>query len=172
MTSLTEPTSETLIRPMCRDDLLQIVAIELEATPSPWRGVQFEKSLEQHCCLVLYDTKVDAKVDAKGNSNIVLGYAIVSTILDTAEVLNICISPEYQGRGLGSQLLTHLLNQLADDIEVVYLEVRVSNFRAIHLYHNKGFREVGQRRDYYPTEFGREDAILMNLTLSQGAKKV
>jgi [ribosomal protein S18]-alanine N-acetyltransferase len=153
---------------MCRDDLLQIVAIELEATPSPWSGVQFEQSLEQHCCLVLYDTKVDTKV----NSNIVLGYAIVSTILDTAEVLNICISPEYQGRGLGSQLLTHLLNQLADDIEVVYLEVRVSNFRAIHLYHNKGFREVGQRRDYYPTEFGREDAILMNLTLSQGANKV
>ena len=164
MTSPTEPTSKPLIRPMCRDDLLQIVAIELEATPSPWSGVQFEQSLEQHCCLVLYDTKV--------NSNIVLGYAIVSTILDTAEVLNICISPEYQGRGLGSQLLTHLLNQLADDIEVVYLEVRVSNFRAIHLYHNKGFREVGQRRDYYPTEFGREDAILMNLTLSQGAKKV
>ena len=87
-------------------------------------------------------------------------------------MLNICISPEYQGRRLGSQLLTHLLNQLADDIEVVYLEVRVSNFRAIHLYHNKGFREVGQRRDYYPTEFGREDAILMNLTLSQGANKV
>ncbi len=168
MTSPTEPTSKPLIRPMCRDDLLQIVAIELEATPSPWSGVQFEQSLEQHCCLVLYDTKVDTKV----NSNIVLGYAIVSTILDTAEVLNICISPEYQGRGLGSQLLTHLLNQLADDIEVVYLEVRVSNFRAIHLYHNKGFREVGQRRDYYPTEFGREDAILMNLTLSQGANKV
>jgi len=168
VTSPTEPTSKPLIRPMCRDDLLQIVAIELEATPSPWSSVQFEQSLEQHCCLVLYDTKVDAK----GNSNIVLGYAIVSTILDTAEVLNICISTEYQGRGLGSQLLTHLLNQLADDIEVVYLEVRVSNFSAIHLYHNKGFREVGQRRDYYPTEFGREDAILMNLTLSQGANKV
>ncbi|MDG1819849.1 MAG: ribosomal protein S18-alanine N-acetyltransferase [Porticoccaceae bacterium] len=163
MTSLTEPPSETRIRPMCRDDLLQIVAIELEATPSPWSGVQFEQSLEQHSCLVLYDTKGDAE----GDSKVVLGYAVVSTILDCAELLNICISPKFQGRGLGSQLLTHTLKQLADNIEVVYLEVRVSNFRAIHLYHNQGFREVGQRRDYYPTEFGREDAILMNLALPQ-----
>jgi ribosomal-protein-alanine N-acetyltransferase len=43
------------------------------------------------------------------------------------------------------------------------LEVRVSNFSAIRLYLNYGFIEVGRRRDYYRTEFGREDAILMTL---------
>jgi len=139
---------------MSAEDLLQIVAIEREATPSPWSGKQFEQSLEQHRCLVI------SAEDA------ILGYAIVSTLLDQAEVLNICINSEYQGRGLGSQLLSHLLKQLPDVIEVVYLEVRVSNFRAIHLYQNHGFLEVGQRRDYYPTEFGREDAILMNLQRS------
>ncbi len=139
---------------MSAADLLQIVAIERQATLFPWSGKQFEQSLEQHRCLVLA---------ADNDTNLILGYAIVSTLLDQAEVLNICINPEYQGRGFGSQLLTGLLKQLPDAIEVVYLEVRVSNFRAIHLYQNHGFIEVGQRRDYYPTEFGREDAILMNL---------
>jgi ribosomal-protein-alanine N-acetyltransferase len=148
---MTETTQQTTIRNMSAEDLLQIVAIEREATPSPWSGKQFEQSLEQHHCLVI------SAADA------ILGYAVASTLLDQAEVLNICINPKYQGRGLGSQLLSHLLKQLPDVIEVVYLEVRVSNFRAIHLYQNYGFVAVGERRDYYPTEFGREDAILMNL---------
>ena len=151
---MTESNQQTTIRNMSAEDLLQIVAIEREATPSPWSGKQFEQSLEQHRCLVISENN---------GSGLILGYAVVSTLLDQAEVLNICINPESQGRGLGSQLLSHLLKQLPNAIEIVYLEVRVSNFRAIHLYHNHGFTEVGQRRDYYPTEFGREDAILMNL---------
>jgi ribosomal-protein-alanine N-acetyltransferase len=42
------------------------------------------------------------------------------------------------------------------------LEVRVSNFSAINLYTKIGFAQVGQRRDYYATEYGREDALLMS----------
>lgn len=151
---MTESNQKITIRNMSAKDLLQIVAIERQATPSPWSGVQFEESLEQHRCLVMA---------ADNNPRLILGYAVVSTLLDQAEVLNICINPEYQSRGHGSRLLADLLQQLPDTIEVVYLEVRVSNFRAIRLYQNHGFIEVGQRRDYYPTEFGREDAILMNL---------
>jgi len=153
---MTESDQKLFIRKMSPEDLLQIAAIERQATPSPWSAVQFEQSLEQHRCLVMV---------ADNSSESILGYAIVSALLDQAEVLNICINSDYQGRGYGSQLLTDLLKQLPDAIEVVYLEVRVSNFRAIHLYQNHGFVEVGQRRDYYPTEFGREDAILMNLVL-------
>ena len=148
---MTEPTQQILFRPMCIDDLAQIVAIEKDATPSPWSAKQFQQSLEQDHCVVICD------------AHSIVGYAILSMVMDQAEVLNICISPEYQGGGFGSQLLTGVLTQLSDEIEIVYLEVRVSNFRAIHLYLNQGFVEVGQRRGYYPTEFGREDAILMNL---------
>lgn len=154
---ITESNPKPFVRKMSAEDLLSIVAIERQATPSPWSAVQFEQSLEQHRCLVLA---------TDNDTNLILGYAVVSTLLDQAEVLNICIHPEYQGRSFGSQLLTGLLKQLPDTIEVVYLEVRVSNFRAIHLYQNHGFIEVGQRRDYYPTEFGREDAILMNMQRS------
>jgi len=43
--------------------------------------------------------------------------------------------------------------------------VRVSNFSAIRLYKKLGFKDVGNRKDYYATEFGREDAILMSLSV-------
>jgi ribosomal-protein-alanine N-acetyltransferase len=48
----------------------------------------------------------------------------------------------------------------------VWLEVRVGNTRAIHVYQSQGFRRVGHRKAYYPADRGgREDAIVMSLKL-------
>jgi ribosomal-protein-alanine N-acetyltransferase len=47
----------------------------------------------------------------------------------------------------------------------VVLEVRASNLAAIGLYRSMGFADIGLRRDYYRTENGREDAILMGREL-------
>jgi [ribosomal protein S18]-alanine N-acetyltransferase len=47
----------------------------------------------------------------------------------------------------------------------VFLEVRPSNPRAIELYRDEGFNEIGLRPNYYPAEKGREDAIVMALEL-------
>ena len=55
---------------------------------------------------------------------------------------------------------------LAADVKTIFLEVRVSNFTAIRLYHNLGFEEIGNRRDYYQTEFGREDALIMSVDIN------
>lgn len=150
-------TRQYPVRKMSSADLQQVVAIERAATISPWSAVQFEESLQQHHCLVLCDDE---------NSEVVNGYVIISTLLDRAEVLNICISTDHQGRGYGSRLLSEVISQLPQEIELLCLEVRVSNFSAIRLYLSHGFEEVGQRRNYYATEYGREDAILMNLNLA------
>jgi ribosomal-protein-alanine N-acetyltransferase len=45
------------------------------------------------------------------------------------------------------------------------LEVRPSNEAAIRLYQRYGFERIGVRRGYYPTEGGREDAIVMRISL-------
>ncbi|MDH3872470.1 MAG: ribosomal-protein-alanine N-acetyltransferase, partial [Gammaproteobacteria bacterium] len=45
--------------------------------------------------------------------------------------------------------------------EVVFLEVRPSNRAALALYGKNGFNELGVRKDYYPTEGGREDALIL-----------
>jgi len=148
-------TPKTSIRPMTEQDIAPVVAIEVEVTAAPWSPKQFQQSLQEHQCWVI--------CGAGTNTNQPIGYMITATVVDQTEILNIAIDPQYQGQRLGSELLSHTLQSLPDSIESVLLEVRVSNFPAIRLYFNYGFIEVGRRRDYYRTEFGREDAILMTL---------
>ena len=47
----------------------------------------------------------------------------------------------------------------------MWLEVRPSNHVARRLYDSLGFIQVGVRKNYYPAEQGREDAVLMCLDM-------
>ena len=47
-----------------------------------------------------------------------------------------------------------------------YLEVRPSNIPARRMYERFGFRQLGMRRDYYPSMTGREDALFLGLNLA------
>jgi ribosomal-protein-alanine N-acetyltransferase len=49
--------------------------------------------------------------------------------------------------------------------EALYLEVRPSNTRAVNLYERLGFEGIALRRDYYPADQGREDALVMRMIL-------
>ncbi|WP_354623649.1 GNAT family N-acetyltransferase [Psychromonas sp. MME2] len=76
--------------------------------------------------------------------------------------MNIAISPTNQGRGLGRKLLQFLLDHARQkDEQEIWLEVRESNLNALSLYSQAGFVEVDRRKDYYPCENGREDALIM-----------
>ena len=70
-------------------------------------------------------------------------------------------------KGLGHQLLWASLTAL-ENVDAVQLEVRSSNVAARALYGSLGFSETGSRPKYYATPDGREDAILMTLTLNHG----
>jgi ribosomal-protein-alanine N-acetyltransferase len=63
-------------------------------------------------------------------------------------------------------MLNHVV-QFAKELGsvLIVLEVRRSNTKAQSLYTQAGFNEMSVRRDYYPAEEGREDAILMGLDL-------
>ncbi|WP_108652359.1 ribosomal protein S18-alanine N-acetyltransferase [Dongshaea marina] len=83
-------------------------------------------------------------------------------------MFNICIAPAFRRRGLGRQLLEHLIGQLKQKkADLLWLEVRRSNQAALNLYQELGFESQGVRKDYYPAESGREDALVMRLTLPQ-----
>ncbi|MBT4832680.1 MAG: ribosomal protein S18-alanine N-acetyltransferase [Porticoccaceae bacterium] len=130
-------------------DLDQVRAIELSTSASAWSKQQLQQSLDSGHVLVA--------------ENKVLGFAIVATVLDQAELHNIAIDPALQGQGLGRQLLDGMIEQLPAEVKSLYLEVRVSNIAAIRLYQQTGFVQIAERRDYYKTEFGREDALIMGL---------
>ena len=84
-----------------------------------------------------------------------------------AHILNVCVHPEYRSRGLGSRLLQRLLTLARKHgADTAFLEVRISNRAALGLYQKLGFNEIGLRRGYYPLEDGKEDAVLLALSLT------
>jgi ribosomal-protein-alanine N-acetyltransferase len=46
-----------------------------------------------------------------------------------------------------------------DGVKLLFLEVRVSNFKARNLYKKVGFQEIGIRKNYY--RIPEEDAVVM-----------
>ncbi len=112
---------------------------------------------------------------ASGNTLTVLtvdgvtsGIAAVMHVLDESELLEIAVQPAMQGRGYGKALLAQAIALARRNGAVrMFLEVRESNARARKMYTSFGFEETGRRKNYYPTEDGREDAILMTAQLSR-----
>jgi len=142
------------LRPATPDDIAGLVKIESDVTPFPWNAKQFADSLQSHRSFVL----------CKGNR--LVGFLIFNQVLDEAELLNIAVKSSFQGEGLGACLLDYCLAEISNSAVSLFLEVRVSNFPAIALYEGRGFRHVGERRAYYHSESGREDALIMRCDLS------
>jgi ribosomal-protein-alanine N-acetyltransferase len=144
------------IRTMSCDDLKQVIMVENRAYPHPWTLGIF-----RDCLRVGYNAWV-MTLDAN-----IIGYGIIMLSPGEAHILNICIDPDYQGKGLGRYLLRHLIKKSQQtDVDMVLLEVRRSNAGAQQLYQSEGFHELGVRKAYYPAENGREDAIILAKYLS------
>ena len=77
-------------------------------------------------------------------------------------LMEIAIAPAMQGQGLGKRLLDECVERAQQSsIDEIWLEVRVSNTVAIHVYQQAGFTHVDTRKHYYPAEHGREDGWVM-----------
>ncbi len=89
---------------------------------------------------------------ARSNDKLV-GYAGISRLGRKPpydyEIHTIGVDPALQGRGVGRELLTRLL-EFADG-GAVFLEVRTDNAAAIGLYESAGFANIGLRKRYYRT---------------------
>jgi ribosomal-protein-alanine N-acetyltransferase len=87
--------------------------------------------------------------------------------VDEVHLLNITVAPEYQGQGWAHLMLEALdIWSRGQNAEWLWLEVRVGNTRARQVYERHGFRQVGQRKNYYAASHNqREDALVMNMRL-------
>jgi ribosomal-protein-alanine N-acetyltransferase len=140
--------------------LTQVIAVENRAYPHPWTLGIF-----RDCLRIGYNAWVMT------HEQQVIGYGIVMMSPGEAHILNICIDPDYQGRGLGRHLLKHLVHASSrTDIDMVLLEVRRSNVKAKLLYQSEGFHELGVRKAYYPSHDGREDAIILARYITPAGK--
>ena len=94
-----------------------------------------------------------------------IGFSIFSLIVPEAHLLNIALLHEHQGKGLGRNLLEHTAFQSKTlGAKILFLEVRVSNKKAIRLYESMGFVKDAIRANYYSGKL-KEDALLMSLKL-------
>jgi ribosomal-protein-alanine N-acetyltransferase len=141
---------------MTAADLEAVHAIEREAYAFPWTLGNFQDCLESgYSCWVM------------ALAGEIVGYSVLMAAVGEGHILNCCVRPAWQGRGLGRQLMERMLGTAPDyGVEWLFLEVRPSNVSAIELYTRLGFETIGLRRNYYPAAAGRrEDALVMRLGL-------
>ena len=90
--------------------------------------------------------------------------------VDTADILNIGIDPDFKRQGYGTALLNHLIKELRKrHIVEILLEVRAGNKSAIQFYKRQGFKEISVRKNYYmknsKNQSHREDGIIMRIKI-------
>jgi [ribosomal protein S18]-alanine N-acetyltransferase len=131
-----------VIRALRSDRAEPCAAIHAAAFAHPWSSAEFEALLSSKA------TVGAAAIDAASDE--LRGFAISRIAADEAEILTIAVHSAARNRGVGRALMTDVASRLAAlQAQSLFLDVERANLAAIALYARMGFREVGQRRDYY-----------------------
>lgn len=143
-----------LIRPMTKEDCVQVAAIEAVSFSMPWSLQAFTDTVERQ----------NYRYFVAEEAEEILGYCGFTYVLDEAEIPNVCVKATARQKGVGKQMMQVLLDEAEKlGITVLYLEVRESNQAARHLYEVLGFKADGIRKNFY--EQPTEDAVLMSRSL-------
>lgn len=147
---------EERFEPMRLEDLETIAAIERDIYTFPWTRGNFRDALASgYSAWVL-----------RGALGEIIAYSIVMIALDEAHLLNLSVARAHQRRGHGWRTLEWMASRAREyGARSMLLEVRPSNEPALRLYARYGFVRIGVRRGYYPAHGGREDAIVMRISL-------
>jgi [ribosomal protein S18]-alanine N-acetyltransferase len=153
MSAVLKPVVE--LRPLSAADLPAVLAIENAIYAFPWTLGNFHDSLAAG-----YDCSAYVRNGA------LIGYSVVMHASDEAHLLNLSIAADCQKQGYGSQFLQRLcVAARGRGARLMFLEVRPSNAAGLRLYERHGFQRIGLRREYYPAQDGREDALILSLPL-------
>ncbi len=147
--------TEFQLRDMTMADLDAVISIEQQVHGHPWTRGMFVDALAHGNICKVYTLERE-----------LVGYAVLLIALDEVQLLDISIARAFQRHGLGTKLLGEMQAFAREnEFSRMILEVRRSNLAAYALYHKAGFTDIGVRRDYYPAENNREDAIVMESKL-------
>jgi ribosomal-protein-alanine N-acetyltransferase len=141
------------IRPAQTTDVPGIVAIERASFSDPWSPRDFEECATAGVPFLVAEAAEE-----------ILGHIIARHAADEGEILNLGVAVAWRRRGVGRALVAATLVLLRQrGVGNVFLEVRVSNEAAQHLYTGFGFTQVGRRRHYY--RFPTEDAVILRAAI-------
>jgi [ribosomal protein S18]-alanine N-acetyltransferase len=139
-------------RTLSDSDLDQILPIEKASFSNPWTREMYVRELQNPDVSFLYVLRVTEEG--------IVGFCSFWMVLDEIHINNIAVRRDFQGRGLGTALLEHVLRAGASrGAERATLEVRRSNTPARRLYERLGFEVAATRPNYYVSP--REDALIL-----------
>ncbi len=146
------PLAMVVIRPAKLFDIPDVVRIERES---------FREEYPRGVFLVFLENNPDTFLVAEHNGRVV-GYVMGYLRPDLeGHIMSIAVDPSYRGNGIGSALLTEVIERLINKgARYIGLEVRVSNEKAIKLYERFGFKRIKRIIGYYADG---EDAYYMLL---------
>ena len=129
-----------IIRKMTKKDISSAVAVDDKAFNKPWSDTSFADEIRKdyaHYFVCQDETEI-------------IGYVGIWCLYETAELIRIAVNPSRQQNGVGSILMTEILNCARDcGCERMLLEVHAENTPAQSLYSKFGFSEISVRKGYY-----------------------
>lgn len=139
------------IRTMNTDDLEYVVSLEKQLFTSSWTKEDFLYELNDN------DFSFNYVVEKDG---MIAGYVGLWLMYEQSQITTIGVDPRFQRNGIGQYMLETMIELARQhDCQVMSLEVRVSNEKAINLYKKLGFHIECIRKNYY--QDNHEDAYLM-----------
>lgn len=140
-----------LIEALQSEEIETLVQLEHTLMTSPWSKEDFEYELLENPFAHIFVLKKEMEI---------IGYVDLWVMYEQAQIASIGIKKEEQSQGYGQKLLEFALSYARDaGVNMMSLEVRKSNQKAIALYQKNGFDIQSIRRDYY--QDNHEDAYLM-----------
>ena len=144
-------------RKMTPDDVEAVHAIELATFPTPWTLDSFHYEMREN----QYAHYLVAE-DEKG----IIGFCGMWLVIDAAQITNVAVVERMRGQKIGEALMKEAMRVAREgNMDVMSLEVRVTNVVAQNLYRKLGFQDGGIRKGYY-TDNG-EDALVMWVNLNE-----
>lgn len=108
-----------------------------------------------------------SKIDKNGSNKLFIATSINNLPIKSeneVEIYNIGIKKKYRRIAIGTSLFQSLLEiARQNNVKKIWLEVRVSNSRAIKFYESRGFKIAGKRRNLYTNP--SEDGLIMCLSI-------
>lgn len=155
MLSPSDSKLQFFARNMRYSDVDMVVQNEAVAYEHPWTKRIFIDCLRAgYQCWVL------------ANKQKIVAHGVMSVAIGECHLLTLCVHPDFQRHGYGRKVFKLLLDRAHKlDASECFLEVRAGNDAAITLYKSMGFAVIGERKNYYPGNEGREDALIMSRSL-------
>ncbi|MEM5581635.1 MULTISPECIES: ribosomal protein S18-alanine N-acetyltransferase [unclassified Roseibium] len=154
-------TQPPVIEEALAEDLPKIAEIHTASFKNNWNIEEFARMKAQEATVVLV-----ARRASPYGTRTPLGFLVLRSAADEAEVITIAVHPRQRGRGIGKKLMEAGLFRLyADRCRHLFLEVDAANESALLLYRGLGFREVGKRKGYYGSSAGDGTALVMRIDL-------